>query len=123
MFLSHHMCLFLPHPSQKSYQLCRFFPRLDFISISAYFRLRNTPAGPYPDLEATKTLYEIEAQKIEAWRNIRGLTAKKVLFAEFGIQSKGKQAFTNFPLTFPVFLFFLYTINKLEIFAFLIRPG
>lgn len=75
--------------NEKSYFRVKFFPRLDFISISAYFRLRPTRRGPYPDLALTTRLYEREAQKIDLWRRRSGLSQKSVLIAEYGMQSKG----------------------------------
>lgn len=75
--------------NHDSYHNVKFFHQLDFISISAYFRLRQTKRPPYPNLQATKWLYQKEMNRLLTWRHRSGLTNKKVLFAEFGIQSKG----------------------------------
>lgn len=72
----------------QSYFKVKFYPALDILSISAYFRLRSTRRGPYPNLALTRLLYEREARKIDIWRRRSGLAGKKVLIAEFGIQSK-----------------------------------
>lgn len=81
----------------QSYNNVLFYDKLDFISLSAYFRLRKTRKGPYPDLEETKRLYQLQLNQLLAWRRNKKLEHKKIYIAEFGIQSKGKIYFVFLP--------------------------
>lgn len=63
---------------------------MDFISISAYFRLvEGGTHGNSPAMAATKQLWNVKADEIARWRRNTELTHKKVVIAEWGVQSKG----------------------------------
>lgn len=80
----------------QSYTRAKFFHKLDLISLSAYFKLLPGRRGHSPSLLRSRQLYRRRVDKITRWLQWQDLTDKKVLVAEYGIQSKGKtQAIVN----------------------------
>lgn len=67
----------------------KFFKYLDFISISAYYKMLPGRHGPSPSLARTRTMFEVRLKKLENWRKRAGLEKMNVLVAEVGWQSKG----------------------------------
>lgn len=74
----------------QSYHDVSFFHLLDFVSISAYFRLIFNETDPIPSPKQTKILFDRRLAKLNRWRLASGLSNKKVLVGEIGFQSKGK---------------------------------
>lgn len=62
---------------------------MDFIAISAYFRLVKSESASVPGLKRTKALFEKKVKKIQRWRRREGLNHMDMLVAEVGFQSKG----------------------------------
>lgn len=74
--------------NHDSYTKVPFWGKLDYISLSAWFRLGD--GRPSPGMEETKRLWERKAQRVDAWRIRTGLKHKEVLLAEAGAMSKGE---------------------------------
>lgn len=82
-------CFFCISAVHQSYFNVKFFHKLTFISISAYFKLLPGERGYSPNFEWTKREWKKRADQVVAWRRKNNLQ-QPVLIAEVGIQSKGK---------------------------------
>ncbi|CAN8062605.1 unnamed protein product [Agarophyton chilense] len=75
--------------NHDSYRRVNFWHRMDYISISAYFKFRGGVRGPSPTMNQTKLLWKNVADDINRWRMWNKFGHKQVLIAEVGAQSKG----------------------------------
>lgn len=78
--------------NHDAYQRATFWDEVDFVSISAYFKLLatwNTTLTKRPSMVDTIRMWRRQAAKVNRWRQAAGLSGKKVLLAEAGAQSKG----------------------------------
>eukprot|EP00178_Gracilaria_changii_P002847 TRINITY_DN1417_c0_g1_i2.p3 TRINITY_DN1417_c0_g1~~TRINITY_DN1417_c0_g1_i2.p3 ORF type:complete len:339 (+),score=66.13 TRINITY_DN1417_c0_g1_i2:161-1177(+) len=75
--------------NHDSYRRVHFWHRMDYISISAYFKLMDGVRGASPDMNQTKAMWRSISDDILKWRVWRNFTHKQVLVAEVGAQSKG----------------------------------
>lgn len=84
--------------NHDSFERVSFWDQLDFISLSAYFKLLDSlPNGTSPDLAQTKLLWQNQARAVLRWRNASGLNDKKILIAEAGAMSKGNGVVYTMP--------------------------
>lgn len=75
----------------QAYTRVKFFKHLDFISISAYYKMLSGKRGPSPTHKRTKEMFAARLRRLEKWRRQSNLEDKDVLIAEVGYQSKGKK--------------------------------
>lgn len=73
----------------QSYFKVKFFDAVDFVSVSAYFRLLFTENAKVPSYEETLGMFNWRATRMQRWLKDAGLMEKGVLIAEVGFQSKG----------------------------------
>lgn len=78
--------------NHDAYQDVTFWDKVDFISISGYFKLLQTwndTITRKPTRWQTMRMWKRQAHIVRKWRTQAGLLGKKVLLAEAGAQSKG----------------------------------